>query len=75
MTAGGFHRYLIGSRTLPLLTKMLSISIYMSDVTNPMFLSVKLELLHLPGKMKATVTDFLDFFGKSPILELWGRGS
>lgn len=70
MTAGVFHRY-FGSRTLSLLTKMLSISIYMPSMTNPLFLPVKLEWLYLPCKMKATVMDFEEFLASPPF---WSFG-
>lgn len=62
---------LIGSRTLPLLTEMLSLSVSTPNMTNPVFLSVKLEWLHLPCKMKATVMDFQEFLA-SP--SFWSFG-
>lgn len=70
MTAGVFHRY-FGSRTRPLFNKMLSNSIYMPNMTNPIFLSVKLGWLHLLCKMQTTVMDFQEFLASPPF---WSFG-
>lgn len=64
MTAGVFHRY-FGSRTRPLFNKMLSNSIYVPNMTNPIFLSVKLGWLHLLCKMQTTA-DFQEFLASPP---------
>lgn len=50
---------------------MLSLSVSMPNVTSSVFLSVKLEWLHLPCKMKATVMDSQEFLA-SP--SFWSFG-